>query len=134
MERHIPPAPFEWARTMHYSQSVRVGDLVFTSGQSGYGVDGELVDGGIEEQLRQTFANLGEVLSANGASLSSLVKLTVHLADPGDVDVWRSVRSELLSPPWPATTAIGSALLAEGMLCEVDAIAVSRSTGSTGPR
>ncbi len=134
MERNIPPAPFEWARTMHYSQSVRVGDLVFTSGQSGYGVDGELVDGGIEEQLRQTFANLGAVLAANGASLSSLVKLTVHLADPGDVDVWRSVRSELLSPPWPATTAIGSALLAEGMLCEVDAVAVRRSTESTGPR
>ena len=123
-ERHIPEAPFAWARDRPYSQAVRVGDLVFTSGQGGYGRGGDLVAGGCEEQLRQALQNLNAALVAAGASLSSLVKVTVYLADPADVDVWRRVRSEVLAPPWPATTAIGSALLMDGMLCELDAVAV----------
>jgi len=121
--RVIPAAPFAWAEGAPYSQAVRVGDLVFTSGQGGFDADGALVDG-IEAQLRLALANLGASLEAAGASLGSLVKITVYLADPADLDVWRAVRADVLAPPFPATTAVSTALLFEGMLCEIDAVAV----------
>lgn len=100
-----------------------MGDLVFTSGQGGFDADGELVEG-IEAQLRLALANLGASLEAAGASLATLVKITVYLADPAHLDVWRAVRADVLRPPFPATTAVSTALLFDGMLCEIDAVAV----------
>lgn len=122
-QRIIPAPPFAWAEGAPYSQAVRVGDLVFTSGQGGFGADGELVEG-IEAQLRLALANLDASLRAAGASLDSLIKITLYLADPTHLDVWRTVRAETLSPPFPATTAVSAALLFDGMLCEIDAVAV----------
>lgn len=122
--RIIPDPPFAWAEGAPYSQAVRVGDLVFTSGQGGFDAEGNLVEG-IEAQLRLALANLDASLRAAGASLASLVKITVYLADPADLDVWRSVRAETLSPPFPATTAVSTALLFDGMLCEIDAVAAA---------
>jgi 2-iminobutanoate/2-iminopropanoate deaminase len=124
MERQIPDPPVAWAAGMPYSQAVRVGDLVFTSGQGGFDADGELVEG-TEAQLRLAIANLGASLEAAGASLGSLVKITLYLVDPADLEVWRRVRADLLSPPWPATTAVSAALLFDGMRCEIDAVAVA---------
>ena len=122
--RVIPDPPFGWAEGAPYSQAVRVGDLVFTSGQGGFDADGELVDG-VEAQLRLALANLDATLRSAGASLESLVKITVYLADRGDLETWRRVRAETLSPPFPATTAVATALLFDGMLCEIDAVAVA---------
>ncbi|MFM7553624.1 MAG: RidA family protein [Actinomycetota bacterium] len=121
--RVIPAPPFAWAEGAPYSQAVRVGDLVFTSGQGGFDADGALVEG-VEAQLRLALANLAAALEAAGASLGTLVKITVYLADPADLDVWRAVRADVLAPPFPATTAVSTALLFEGMLCEIDAVAV----------
>lgn len=124
MQISVPHAPFGWAEELHYSQAVVAGDLVFSAGQGGFGPDGELVDGGFEAQLRQAFANLEGALVAGGASLQSIVKLTVFLANSEDYGTWRRVRSEILAPPWPAATAIGSALLVRGMEVELEAVAV----------
>lgn len=122
--REIPESPFAWAVGAPYSQAVRVGDLVFTSGQGGFDADGELVDG-VEAQLRLALANLDGTLRSAGASLESLVKITVYLTDRADLDVWRAVRADVLSPPYPATTAVSTALLFDGMRCEIDAVAVA---------
>lgn len=122
--REFPDAPFEWARPLHYSQVVRAGDLVFTAGQAGYGEDGELVEG-TEGQLRRALLNVEAALAAAGSSLGSIIKLTVYLQDPADFAVWQAVRADMLSAPWPASTAVGAALLLDGMRCEIDAIAVA---------
>jgi 2-iminobutanoate/2-iminopropanoate deaminase len=118
--RIIPDPPFAWAEGAPYSQAIRVGDLVFTSGQGGFDAEGELVEG-IEAQLRLALANLGASLEAAGASLATLVKITVYLADPPHHNV---LRADVLKPPFPATTAVSTALLFDGMLCEIDAVAV----------
>lgn len=122
--RVIPDPPFAWAEGAPYSQAVRVGDLVFTSGQGGFDAEGELVEG-IEAQLRLALANLDASLRAAGASLGSLIKITVYLTDPAFLDTWRAVRADVLAPPFPATTAVSTALLFDGMLCEIDAVAVA---------
>jgi 2-iminobutanoate/2-iminopropanoate deaminase len=115
-----------WTRDLQYSQTVRTGDLVFTAGQGGFDADGELVSGGFEPQLRQTLANLSDVLRVQGADLDTVVKLTVYLVDVADYDTFRSLRSTFLSPPYPASTAVAvKELLVEGMRVEIDAVAVA---------
>ena len=109
---------------MQYSQSVAAGDLVFTAGQGGFDDDGNIVEGGVEAQVRQTFANVASALAVHGASLDGIVKLTVYVADRADYDVFKRVRAELLTPPFPAGTAVQATLLIDGMLFEMDAVAV----------
>ena len=128
MQISVPDAPFEWAKGLPYNQSVVVGDLVFTAGQGGFGADGEVVEGGFDAQLRQTFANLDAALQQAGSSLDGIVKLTAFLVNPEDYPAWRRVRAEFITPPYPAGTAVSSALLLPGMLVEVEAVAVRGAT------
>ena len=118
--------PFPWAAAYEYSQSVVTeGALVFTAGQGGFGEDGAVVDpDDAEAQIRQAFANVDAALLAEGASLETVVKMTVHLARASDYDAFKRVRHEVLSPPYPASTAtVAGGFLFEGMLVEIDAVA-----------
>jgi 2-iminobutanoate/2-iminopropanoate deaminase len=118
--------PFPWAADYQYSQSVVAeGALVFTAGQGAFGSDGSVsAPGDTEAQIRLAFANLAAVLEAEGASLRTVVKMTVYLAQAADYDVFKRVRGELFTPPYPASTAVvGGGFLFEGMLVEMDAVA-----------
>jgi 2-iminobutanoate/2-iminopropanoate deaminase len=118
--------PFPFAAEYQYAQSVVTeGELVFTAGQGGFGVDGVVVDPtDAEAQIRRAYANLDAVLQAEGASLETIVKMTVYLASADDYDTFKRVRGELFSPPYPASTAIvAGGFLFEGMLVEIDAVA-----------
>ena len=118
--------PFPWAAEYEYSQSVVAdGELVFTAGQGGFGADGAVVaPDDAEAQIRQAFANVDAVLRAEGASLETVVKMTVYLARASDYDAFKRVRHEVFSPPYPASTAIvAGGFLFDGMLVEMDAVA-----------
>jgi 2-iminobutanoate/2-iminopropanoate deaminase len=129
MRNVVGRPPFGWAEGLQYSQAVTAGDLVFSSGQGGFGDDGEVVEGGFEAQLRRTFANLDASLGSLGASLATIVKLTVYLVDRGDYETFKRVRAEVLTAPWPASTAVVvRELLVDGMLVEIDAVAVVGSS------
>lgn len=130
MDIAVPPTPFPWAEGLHYSQAVVAGAFVFTAGQGGFGPDGELVAGGFEPQCRQAFANLAAALAAGGATLAGLVKLTVYLPNRSDYDLFKTIRAEFLHAPFPASTAIVADLLIDGMLIEIDAVAVAGSARS----
>ncbi|MEV5298375.1 RidA family protein [Amycolatopsis methanolica] len=119
----IPPAPFQWADGAEYSQSLRVGEFVFVSGQGGFDQSGTVVVGGMAAQTRQVLDNLSVILAQHGLSLASVIRLGVHIADPADYVVFQSVRREYFSPPWPVSTAVCSGLLVEGMRIEIDAVA-----------
>src|SRR5690242_21722059 len=68
-----------------YSQAVRVGDMLFASGQVGLDpATGQVVAGGIVEQTRRAFENIKAVLAAAGSDLSQVVKTTVFLKNMGD--------------------------------------------------
>jgi 2-iminobutanoate/2-iminopropanoate deaminase len=119
------PNPHAFAEDWEFSQSILAdGAFVYTSGQGGFGPDGEVVDpDDFEAQLRQAYANLAAVLEAAGASLDTVVKTTVYLARVEDYDTFRRVRHEMFTPPYPASTAIQGRMLFEGMLVEMDAVA-----------
>jgi 2-iminobutanoate/2-iminopropanoate deaminase len=118
------PNPFPWAAEYQYAQSVLTdGELVFTAGQGGFGEDGTVVSDNPEAQIRQAFANVDLALRAGGASLDTIVKMTVFLADASLYDAFKHVRGELFAPPYPASTAIvAGGFLFDGMLVEIDAV------------
>lgn len=123
MRNLVGPAPFAWAEGLQYSQAVRLGDVVFTAGIGGFDDAGGVVAGGIEPQLRQAFANVERALATHGASLRTAAKLTVYLTSREDYETFRRVRADVLTPPYPASTAVRADLLLEGMLVEIDCVA-----------
>jgi 2-iminobutanoate/2-iminopropanoate deaminase len=133
MTNRALPNPFPWAADYQYSQSVLTeGELVFTAGQGGFGDDGAVVSADPVEQIRRAFANVDAALRAGGASLETIVKMTVFLADASLYDAFKTVRAELFSPPYPASTAlVAGGFLFDGMLVEIDAVARVGETRTT---
>jgi 2-iminobutanoate/2-iminopropanoate deaminase len=115
------PGPFQGAP---YSQAIRVGDLVFVSGQlalrSG---EKELSGGTIGEQTEQIFVNLRAILEAAGTSLDRLVKTTVFLTDLGDFAGMNEVYARHVGDRPPARATVEIAGLPSGALVEIEAIA-----------
>jgi reactive intermediate/imine deaminase len=106
-----------------YSQAVRHGDLVFLSGQIALDpATMELVEGGIDAQVRRVFDNLQAVCEAAGGSLGQIVKLTVFLTDMADFATVNSVMDEYFDAPYPARAAVGVAALPRGARVEMEAV------------
>ncbi|KYF56728.1 RidA family protein [Sorangium sp. So ce854] len=107
-----------------YSQAVRAGDLVFCSGQIPIDpATGELVAGGIEVQTAQVIKNLGEVLSAAGASWNDVVKTTIYLTDLADFAVVNQVYGAAVGGVLPARATVQVAALPKGAAVEIEAVA-----------
>ena len=116
------PDPFEAYRI---SQAIRVGDLVFTSGQAAIDLDGSLVGvGDFDAQAAQVFSNLQAVLEAANSGLDRVVKVTIYLTDMGNFPKIVALRERYFSQPWPADTIVevGSLALPE-LEIEIEAIA-----------
>ena len=104
-----------------YSPVVRAGEWLVVSGQVGI-VDGKLVSGGLDDELRQAVANVEALLQAEGASLRDVVKTTVFLRHLGsDYPKMNEVYVELFGDHRPARSAIGVADLPLGALVELEA-------------
>ena len=104
-----------------YTPIVRAGEWLVVSGQVGL-KDGKLVPGGLEGELRQAVANLVDLLAAEGAALTDVVKTTVFLKHLGsDYQRMNEVYMELFGDHRPARSAIGVAELPIGALVELEA-------------
>ena len=110
---------------MTFSPAVQVGMLVFTSGSAGIGKDGKIPGTDIESQARQAFANVGEALEAAGTSFENVVKVTCFLTHPKrDVAGWNKVWKEIFPKDPPARSTVGSSLLRDEWLIEIEMVAV----------
>lgn len=107
-----------------YSQAVKVGNLVFTSGQIPLdpGTDA-LVDGGIEAATERVLANLDAVLKAAGSSLQQAVKVTIFLTDMGQFAKVNEVYARSFQPPFPARSTVQVAALPKGVAVEIEVVA-----------
>jgi 2-iminobutanoate/2-iminopropanoate deaminase len=112
----------------HYTDAVRVGDLLFVSGVVPVDEQGLLVGGDdVVAQARQVFANMGAVLAAAGASFADVVKVTTFLTDINDRRDINPVRREVFGEARPASTLIEiSRLAVPGAKIEVEAVARAR--------
>ncbi len=95
--------------------------LIFVSGQGPRDLDAEM-----EIQIRQTLERIGKVLEAAGGSLKNVVMLRSYFVNIArDLPIYRKVRKEYLSKPYPASTAVGVTALATPQLqIEIEAVAV----------
>ena len=110
-----------------YSHMVRVGDMLYLSGQIALNPETmELNAANTETEVRQVFQNIEAVLKAGGADLNNIVKLTVFITDLERFNSVNVVMSELLSPPYPARSTVQVAALPRNATVEVEAIAVAK--------
>lgn len=106
-----------------YSQAVRAGDFIFTSGQIGLDpVTGKLVEG-IEAQTRQALANLAVILEAAGATLENVVKTTIFLTDMGDFQTVNMIYASEFAADPPARSTVQVAALPRRALVEIEMVA-----------
>lgn len=125
MNKEIVSTPAAPAAIGPYSQAVKTGLVVFTSGQIGLDPkSGELVGGDFEAQVRQAFANLDAVARAAGGSLAHAVKFSLFLTDLSKFATVNQIMSELVPKPYPARSTVGVASLPRGALFEVEAVLV----------
>ena len=110
-----------------YSQAVRVGDFVYTSGQVALDpATGQIVSGGIEAQTTRVLENLKAVLEAAGASLAQVVKTTVFLKNMNDFAAMNAIYGQYLAPEGtiaPARSTVEVARLPKDVLVEIEVIA-----------
>ena len=107
-----------------YSQAIRVGNLVYTSGQIPIDpATGAFVEGGIREQTRQSLTNVRAILSEAGLAMSDVVKTTVFMADMNDFAEMNAVYAEFFAEPYPARSAVAVKTLPKGALVEIEVIA-----------
>ena len=110
-----------------YSQAVRVGDMLFTSGQVPTDPKtGVFVPGGITEQTTQVLENIKAILAQAGIDLVHVVKTTVFLQDMKDFAAMNEVYAKYLAPPGavpPARSTVQVAGLPRGAMVEIEVIA-----------
>ena len=118
---HTPNAP---AAVGPYSQAIDCGDLVFCSGQIPLvPATGEVVEGGIEAQTRQIFANIQAVLAEAGLTLANVVKTTVFMTDLGQFGVFNGIYGEYFPEYPPARSCVEISKLPKGVSVEIEVIA-----------
>lgn len=107
-----------------FSDAVRVGNMLYLSGQVG-NLPGkmELVEGGLRAEARQVMKNIERVLKANGTSFDNAVKLTIFIDDIARWAEFNEVYKEFFPGKKPARSAFGAEGLALGAAVEVECIA-----------
>ena len=108
-----------------YSQAIKWGNMLFTSGQLPLDPgSGQVVEGGIKAQTRQALENLKQVLVAGAAGLGNVVKTTCFLDDMNDFAQFNEVYAEYFKDNPPARSCVAVDRLPKNVLVEIEAIAV----------
>ena len=117
------------ALNLPFSEAVRVGNILYLSGQIGT-LPGttQLAEGGIQAETRQTLENIKTVLEANGSSMDRVVKATVMLADISEWPALNKVYVEYFPNNKPARSAFAGSGLAFNARCEIEVIATVGDT------
>jgi 2-iminobutanoate/2-iminopropanoate deaminase len=107
-----------------YSQAIKVGNLVYTSGQIPIDPStGNFVEGGIKEQTRQSLTNVQAILEEAGLTMGNVVKTTVFMADMNDFAEMNAIYAVFFSEPYPARSAVAVKTLPKGALVEIEVVA-----------
>jgi 2-iminobutanoate/2-iminopropanoate deaminase len=123
MREHIktPNAPLPLGP---YSQGVKVGNLLFVSGQGPMDPrTGEIVESEVEAQTRQTLQNVKAIVEASGFSLHDVVKVSIFLKRASDFQKMNEIYKTFFQENPPTRTTVQADFMAPGMLIEIDAIA-----------
>ncbi|MCQ6563732.1 RidA family protein [Paenibacillus mendelii] len=106
-----------------YSQAMKLGNLLFTSGQIPLTAEGVLVEGGVEEQTHQVFRNLEAVLAEAGAKFADVAKATVFIKDMNQFAAINAIYASYFGDHKPARSTVEVARLPKDVLVEIELIA-----------
>jgi 2-iminobutanoate/2-iminopropanoate deaminase len=111
------------------SQAVKVGNLVFVSGTTGYTADGRIARGDFAAQMRQVMDNIKAILEAAGSSLDRAVKMNVIMARAADFAAMNEIyKTYFVDGDYPARTTIEATLAREELLIEIECVAEATAT------
>ncbi|WAH37327.1 Rid family detoxifying hydrolase [Alicyclobacillus dauci] len=105
-----------------YSQAVEVGPFLYTSGQIPLTPRGEFVEGGIDVQVKQVFANLDAVLTEAKAARNQVVKATIFMTNLQDFGVVNTACEEFFGDHKPARSTVQVAALPRGAQVEIELV------------
>jgi 2-iminobutanoate/2-iminopropanoate deaminase len=126
MERRIIVTADAPAAIGPYSQAVRLGELVFTSGQIAMDPEtGQLIDGDVRAQTERVMQNLAAVLSEADSSFDRVLKATIFLVDMADFAVVNEVYGSRFAKEPPARSCVAVAALPRGASVEIEVVALS---------
>jgi len=114
----------EKMKKLPFSEAVRVGNMLYLSGQVGLDSSGKLADGGIATETRQTMENIKAALERHGSSLDRVIKCLVMLADMNEWADMNAVYVTYFPNHLPARSAFGASGLALGARVEIECVAV----------
>ena len=125
--KQLHPEAWTWSKGMSFAQGVELGNTVYVSGQVSFGAEGQIVGDAddMTTQSRQVFKNIETILGEAGMTLENVVKLTCYITDQSKYPDYSAVRSEMFTKTLPASaTVVVKALVLDGLLVEIDAVAV----------
>ena len=124
-KRVLNPASVKAKGSYSPGWEVSGGRLIYVAGQIPWNSEGQTVArGDVAGQTRQVFENIRAVLAESGATLNDVIKITIFSADIRYRDTINQVRSEVFTPPYPASTQVAVASLADPeWLVEIEAVA-----------
>ena len=126
MQKIIVATPKAPAASGPYSQAIRIGDFLYTSGQ--ISLDPEtmkMIKGDIEVETEKVLKNIETILKADGLDLNNIIKTTVYLTDLSEFTRMNQVYEKFFSETKPARACVQVAALPKGAKVEIDAIAHS---------
>lgn len=107
-----------------YSQAIKVGNMLYCSGQIPVDPATGTIPEGIKAQTAQSLANVKAILTAAGASIENVVKTTVFLADMSLFGEMNEVYAQNFTEPFPARSAVAVRELPKQVLVEIEVIAI----------
>ena len=106
-----------------YSQAIVFENLLFTSGQIPIDpISGDIISEKIEDQIRQVFSNLENILSSEDLSVNNIIKLTVYLTDLSNFDKLNQIFHEVFTNDFPARSVVEVSKLPKNCKVEIEAI------------
>ena len=125
VDRQLITTPHAPTAIGPYSSGIKVGQLLFLSGQIPLDpASGQVIEGDVRAQTTRVLESLGAVLKAAGADFSNVAKTTIFLADLNDFAAVNEVYGKYFSAPFPARATVQVARLPRDVRVEIDAIAV----------
>jgi 2-iminobutanoate/2-iminopropanoate deaminase len=109
-----------------FSPAVRVGDMVFVSGQASVDASGKIVSDTFEGEFRRSVENLRKVLQSAGADLAQVVQTRNYVRDAEDLPEFNRLYTEYFSAPYPARTTI-TGCLSSALRFELECVAVTEA-------
>lgn len=108
-----------------FSPAVRVGQLIFVSGQASVDAAGRIVPDSFEGEMRRAIENLARVLATAGSDLAHVIQTRNYVRDAERLADYNAIYRDYFRPPYPARTTITNCLSAD-LQYEIEAVAVVR--------